>query len=35
MGKLDHDKNGYLNEEEFVEGCLSDSILRSLLAPNA
>ena len=35
MGKLDNDHNGFLNEEEFVEGCLSDSILRSLLAPNA
>ena len=35
MSKLDQDNNGYLNEDEFVEGCLSDSILRSLLAPNA
>jgi Ca2+-binding EF-hand superfamily protein len=34
MKKLDKDKNGWLSEEEFVEGCLEDSVLRSLLAPN-
>jgi Ca2+-binding EF-hand superfamily protein len=35
MHKLDKDQNGYLSEEEFVEGCLNDAMLRSLLAPNA
>jgi Ca2+-binding EF-hand superfamily protein len=35
MGKLDKDHNGYLSEEEFVEGCLGDPVLRSLLAPNS
>lgn len=35
MQKLDKDNNGYLNEQEFVEGCLGDPVLRSLLAPNA
>lgn len=35
MTKLDTDQNGYLSEEEFVNGCLEDPILRSLLAPNA
>ncbi|CAF0716342.1 unnamed protein product, partial [Brachionus calyciflorus] len=35
MRKLDRDNNGFLNEDEFVEGCLADNILRSLLAPNA
>lgn len=35
MQKLDKDNNGYLNEQEFVDGCLSDPVLRSLLAPNA
>jgi len=35
MLKLDKDQNGYLSEDEFVEGCLADPILRSLLAPNA
>ena len=35
MARLDDDNNGFLNEAEFVEGCLNDSILRSLLAPNA
>lgn len=35
MLKLDKDQNGYLSEEEFVEGCLGDPVLRSLLAPNS
>ena len=35
MNKLDKDRDGYLNEKEFVNGCLEDPILRSLLAPNA
>ena len=35
MNKLDKDQNGYLSEDEFVNGCLEDPILRSLLAPNA
>ena len=35
MTKLDKDNNGYLTEQEFVEGCINDPILRSLLAPNA
>lgn len=35
MNKLDKDQNGYLSEDEFVSGCLEDSILRSMLAPNA
>ena len=35
MTKLDKDNNGYLTESEFVEGCLNDPVLRSLLAPNA
>lgn len=35
MQKLDTDKNGYLTEDEFVNGCLNDPILRALLAPNA
>ncbi len=35
MAKLDKDQNGYLTEREFVNGCLEDPILRSLLAPNA
>lgn len=35
MHKLDRDQNGYLSEDEFVEGCLQDTVLRSLLAPNA
>ncbi|CAF0716350.1 unnamed protein product [Brachionus calyciflorus] len=34
MSKLDTDQNGYLSENEFVEGCLADPLLRSLLAPN-
>jgi Ca2+-binding EF-hand superfamily protein len=34
MLKLDTDQNGYLCEDEFVEGCLADPVLRSLLAPN-
>ena len=35
MNKLDKDNNGYLTETEFVEGCINDEVLRSLLAPNA
>ncbi|CAF0787173.1 unnamed protein product [Brachionus calyciflorus] len=35
MSKLDKDQNGYLTEDEFVSGCLEDSVLRALLAPNA
>ncbi|RNA03142.1 neuronal calcium sensor 2 [Brachionus plicatilis] len=35
MFKLDKDQNGYLTEQEFVEGCLADPLLRSLLAPNS
>jgi hypothetical protein len=35
MSKLDKDNNGYLTETEFVEGCINDDVLRSLLAPNA
>ena len=35
MQKLDKDNNGYLSEDEFVDGCLADPVLRSLLAPNA
>lgn len=31
MFKLDKDQNGYLTEHEFVEGCLADPLLRSLL----
>ena len=34
MVKLDKDQNGYLTEEEFVEGCLADPLLRSLLVSN-
>ena len=34
MAKLDKDQNGYLSEAEFVDGCLADPVLRSLLAPN-
>jgi Ca2+-binding EF-hand superfamily protein len=35
MAKLDKDNNGYLSESEFVEGCINDPVLLSLLAPNA
>ena len=35
MQKLDKDQNGYLSEDEFVDGCLADPVLRSLLAPNS
>ena len=35
MNKLDKDRDGYLNEKEFVNGCLEDPVLRNLLAPNA
>jgi hypothetical protein len=35
MKKLDKDQNGYLSEDEFVNGCLADPVLRSLLAPNS
>ncbi len=35
MAKLDKDNDGKLSPEEFIEGCLSDEILRHLLAPNA
>lgn len=33
LKKLDKDRNGFLTKDEFVEGCLEDSFLRSLLAP--
>lgn len=33
--KLDRDHNGSLSEQEFVDGCLSDPVLMSFLAPNA
>lgn len=26
MHKLDRDQNGYLSEDEFVEGCLEDTV---------
>jgi neurocalcin delta len=35
FGKLDADKNGYLTEDEFIEGCASDPVLMGFLAPNA
>ncbi len=35
FNKLDADKNGFLTEEEFVEGCSNDPILMGFLAPNA
>jgi len=35
MAKLDKDANGYLSEQEFVDGCIADPKLRGLLAPNA
>lgn len=35
MNKLAKGNDGCLSESEFVEGCLNDSVLRSLLAPNA
>lgn len=35
FAKLDSNNNGYLTEDEFVEGCKNDPILMSLLAPNA
>ena len=35
MLKLDKDKDGKLSSEEFIDGCLYDEVLRSLLAPNA
>ena len=35
MLKLDKDKDGKLSAEEFIDGCLYDEVLRSLLAPNA
>jgi Ca2+-binding EF-hand superfamily protein len=35
MQKLDKDNDGKLSSEEFINGCLYDDILRSLLAPNA
>lgn len=35
MLKLDKDHDGKLSSEEFIEGCLFDEVLRSLLAPNA
>lgn len=34
MSRLDTDNNGYLNESEFVDGCINDPVLRGLLAPN-
>lgn len=34
LKKLDKDQNGFLTKDEFVEGCLEDSFLRSLLAPS-
>lgn len=35
FNKLDANNNGFLTEEEFVEGCSSDPVLMSFLAPNA
>lgn len=35
LKKLDADQNGYLTQDEFVDGCLADNFLRSLLAPSA
>ncbi|RNA03141.1 Neuronal calcium sensor 2 [Brachionus plicatilis] len=35
LKKLDTDQNGFLTQDEFVEGCLSDSYMRSLLAPSS
>jgi Ca2+-binding EF-hand superfamily protein len=35
FNKLDRDNNGTLSEAEFVEGCTSDPVLMSFLAPNA
>ncbi len=31
--KLDTDRNGTLNEDEFVDGCLSDPILMAMISP--
>jgi Ca2+-binding EF-hand superfamily protein len=33
FNKLDRDQNGTIDENEFIEGCLSDPVLMRLLVP--
>jgi hypothetical protein len=35
MSKLDKDNNGCLSQDEFVDGCLNDPDLQTLLTPSA
>lgn len=34
FNRLDRDHNGSLDENEFVEGCLSDPVLMKILVPH-
>ena len=33
--RMDENKDGYLTEEEFVQGCLQDNELSKMFVPNA
>ena len=34
FNRLDRDHNGTLDENEFIEGCLGDSVLMNILVPH-